>query len=60
MKQLRIDLYCGYAENKSYTEHDVFKQDGNETVEDLIERIVAVLFENVEQLTYEDEGTEDE
>lgn len=59
MKKLRIDLYCGYADDKTFTEHDCFKQHEGETVDDFINRISETLFENIEQLTYEDEG-EDE
>lgn len=60
MKKLRVDLYCGYNGDRSFTEHDCFRQYENETLEELIDRVTTVLFENIEQLTFEDEGTEDD
>jgi hypothetical protein len=60
VKKLRIDMYCGYTENKSFTEHDCFKQLEGETVDDFIARISETLFENIEQLTFEDEGHDED
>lgn len=58
MKRLRVDLYCGRnGEAPAY--RTALRQLTDETPEDFIERITNVLFENIEQLTSEDEG-EDE
>lgn len=60
MRKLRIDLYSGYRDDKSFTEHDTFCQLDKEPIEDFVARITEALFENVEQLTYEDESNEDD
>jgi hypothetical protein len=49
MKKLRVDLYSGYA-GETYSDHTKFVQFTDEIIEDFIERITNVLFENIESL----------
>lgn len=55
---LRVDLACGMVGDPPVYKSS-FRQLTGEMPEDLIERITTVLFENIEQLTYED-GADDE
>lgn len=60
MKKLRIDLYSGYAGDRTHTEKDVFVQDDDETPQDLIERVVERLIGNIDQFVNDDEEDEDD
>lgn len=55
MKALRIDIYTGYDDDRSYTEKDVFVQCDGETDQDLVELIVERLMDNIQQLRGDDD-----
>ena len=43
---LRFDLYSGFSEDKSFTEHDTWVQMKGESLEDLAQRIYDMVIEN--------------
>lgn len=55
MKRLRFDLYSGYADDKTFTEHDRWIQGQGETLEEMADRIREAVIENGETFMGEDD-----
>ena len=56
MSRLRFDLYSGFEDDKSFTEHDTWVQLAGETVEELADRIRQAVIDNGEQLINDDDS----